>query len=213
MYEDAIKNAFVHVYPSDELFASEVGICLRRTILSRRQPTARAIDNLLLEYGVIMHEAVQDHLTRTLNCQAEVEIRDEVEGVKVSGRADLLCPHDDGNDLLELKTTGYDAWEIKYYHKVQVALYKILLEKKGIKINNIYVIYINRQTLNVKEFKLRDSDIAEGLNLGLKFIHDYVKYKDVNDIHEIAISDKIFCKGCTFYTTCYGARSITDFSK
>ncbi len=213
MYEDVIKNAFIHTYPSDELFASEIGICLRRSILSRRQPTIRAIDNMLLEHGVIMHEAVQDHLTHELNCQAEVEAKDVIEGVTISGRIDLLCPRDNGNDLLELKTSGYDAWEVKYYHKVQVALYKILLEKKGVKINNIYVIYINRQTLNVKEFKLRDSDIQEGLNLAIKFIHDYAKYKNVNDIHEIAITDKIFCKNCAFYTTCYGARSITDFSK
>ncbi len=211
MYEDIIKNAFVHTYPSNELFASEIGICLRKTILSRRQPMTRAIDNMLLEHGVIMHETVQAHLMRELNCKAEVEVDDEIEGIKISGRADLLCPHGDSYDLLELKTTGYDAWEIKYYHKVQVALYKAMLEKRGIKINNIYVIYINRQTLNIKEFRMRDNDINEGLNMAMKFIRDYVKYKNVDDIHKIEISDKMFCKGCEFYTTCYAGKSIADF--
>ncbi len=213
MYEDVVKKAFVRMNPADELFASEIGICIRRSILSRRQPVTRAVDNMLLEHGVIMHETVQAHLERELKCQAEVQLEDEVEGVKISGRVDLLCPRENGYDLLELKTTGYDAWEVKYYHKVQVALYKVMLEKKGIKINNIYVIYINRQTLNVKEFRLRDADIAEGLDRATKFIRNYVKYHDVNDIHRIEIADKVFCKGCEFYTTCYAARPITDFSK
>ncbi len=211
VYEDIIKNAFVHSYPQNELFASEIGICLRKSILSRRQPMVRAIDNMLLEHGVIMHETVQAHLVRELNCQAEVEVKDNIEGITISGRVDLLCPRDDGFDLLELKTTGYDAWEIKYYHKVQVALYKMMLEKKGIKINNIYVIYINRQNLNVKEFRMRDSDINEGLNMALKFIRDFIKHRNVDDIHKIEISDKIFCKGCEFYNVCYAGKSIADF--
>ncbi len=211
VYEDIIKNSFVHTYPRDELFASEIGICLRRSILSRRQPMVRAIDSLIMEYGVIMHETVQAHLVSELNCKAEVEVEDEIEGIKISGRADLLCPRDDGFDLLELKTTGYDAWEIKYYHKVQVALYKHMLEKKGIKINNIYVIYINRQNLNIKEFRMRDNDISEGLNMALKFIRDFVKHRNTDDIHKIEINDKLFCKGCEFYTVCYAPKSIADF--
>ncbi len=212
VYEDVIKKAFVRTTPADELFASEIGICLRRSILSRRQPTIRAIDNLLLEHGVIMHETVQAHLVRELNCQAEVELEDVIEGVKVSGRVDLLCPRDDAFDLLELKTTGYDAWQIKYYHKVQVALYKLMLEKRGVKVNNVYVIYINRQTLNVKEFRLHENDLNEGLDLAIKFIRDYVKYRDIDDIHKITINDKTFCKGCEFYAMCYNAKSIFDFT-
>ncbi|AFV51236.1 CRISPR/Cas system associated [Sulfolobales Mexican rudivirus 1] len=212
VYEDVIKKAFVRTTPADELFVSEVGICLRRSILARRTTVIKAIDNMLLEHGVIMHEVVQTYLEHALNCQAEVEIEDEIEGVKVSGRVDLLCPRNDGFDLLELKTTGYDAWEVKYYHKVQVALYKAMLEKRGVKVNNVYVVYINRQTLNVKEFRLRESDLEEGMDLAVKFIRDYMKYQNVDDIHKITISDKTFCKGCEFYSVCYNAKSIFDFA-
>ncbi len=213
MYEDIIKKAFLRILPSDTLFASEVAICLRRSILARRQQTVKAIDNMLIEYGVIMHDVIEEYVTHQLNCQSEVELRDEIEGVKISGRIDLLCQRDNGYDLLELKTTGYDAWEVKYYHKAQVALYKLMLERRGIKIENVYVIYINRQTLNVKEFRLRERDIEEGLNLAIKFIQNYIKNKDIKDVRKLEIADKIFCKGCEFYNYCYQGNTIFDFTK
>ncbi len=134
MYEDMIQKAFLRIYPADTIFASEVGICVRKSILMRKYHTRKPIDAIIMEEGIAIHEAIQTYLLTNMKCQAEVPMEAEIEGVKISARADLICERDGQVDLIELKSSGYQAWEVRHYHAQQVALYYHILTQKGMKI-------------------------------------------------------------------------------
>ncbi|QJF12325.1 putative CRISPR-associated Cas4 nuclease [Acidianus rod-shaped virus 3] len=207
VYENKIKESFKKIYPEDTLYPSEIGHCLRKTILARRIVHTKNLSNDFMDLGVIIHADIENYLTQQLGCDAEKAIEYQIEGVKISARIDLLCH----GDLLELKTVSHFIRQPYQNHIVQVSLYLHILSQLGYNVNNVYIIYVNRQNYDVQEFKIQKEQLDAGLKQAIKFIEDYKKYKNEQNIFKIPFADLVFCKTCEFNNICYG--SITNFLK
>ncbi|ALG96881.1 CRISPR/Cas system associated [Acidianus rod-shaped virus 2] len=207
VYENRIKESFKKLYPEDTLYPSEIGHCLRRSILARRIEHTKNFANEVVDYGLAIHEDVEIYFKEKLSCEAEKSIEYEIEGVKISARVDLLC----GSDLIELKTVPHFIRQPYQSHIIQVSLYYYILSQLNYKIDNVYLIYINRQNYDVQEFKIQKDQLDQGLKNAIDFIKNYKKYKDEQNIFKIPIGDTTFCKNCEFKNICYG--SINNFLK
>ena len=97
-YEEFVKQSFKMKYPEDTVFPSEIGICFRKSYLSRKFEFERGINEISLDLGEQHHERVENYFVEKLGCKSEVEVKGEIEGIKISGRIDLIC----NNDLIEL---------------------------------------------------------------------------------------------------------------
>ena len=133
-YEEFVKQSFKMKYPEDTIFPSEIGICFRKSYFSRKFEFEKAVNEISLDLGEQYHEKVEHYFEEKLNCKPEIEINGEIEGMKISGRIDLIC----NNDLIELKTISTNYFQIKEYHLYQVAIYYYLLQQQNYKIDNIY---------------------------------------------------------------------------
>ncbi len=210
MYEDMIQKAFLRIFPPDTIFASEVGICVRKSILMRRYHTRKPIDVIVMEEGIAIHETIQTYLQMNMKCQVEVQMETEIEGVKLSARADLICERDGETDLIELKSSGYQAWEVKRYHANQVALYYHILKEKGVKVDNVLIIYVNRKDYSVKEFVMAKPALEKAYQEAVEFIRIFAKNREAKDIRRLPLPEKFFCKSCDFYNFCYSGGNIID---
>ncbi|QJF12354.1 putative CRISPR-associated Cas4 nuclease [Metallosphaera rod-shaped virus 1] len=204
VYENRIKESFKKLYPEDTLYPSEICHCLRRSILARRIEHIKNLTSEVLDYGLAIHEDVETYFKEKLGCETEKAIEYEIEGVKISARVDLLC----GSDLLELKTVSHFIRQPYQDHIVQVSLYHHILSQLGYKIDNVYIIYINRQNYDVQEFKIQKDQLEQGLKSAIDFIKNYKKYKDEQNIFKIPTGDSTFCKNCEFKNICYGSLDV-----
>ncbi|QJF12285.1 putative CRISPR-associated Cas4 nuclease [Saccharolobus solfataricus rod-shaped virus 1] len=207
VYENKIKESFKKLYPENILYPSEIAYCLRKTILARRIQHIKNIGSEVADYGLAIHNDVEAYFKEKLGCETEKAIEYEIEGVKISARVDLLC----GSDLLELKTVSHFIRQPYQNHIVQVSLYYHILSQLNYKIDNVYLVYINRQNYDVQEFKIQKDQLDQGLKSAIEFIRNYKKYKDEQNIFKIPIGDTTFCRSCEFRNICYG--TITNFLK
>ena len=207
VYTDAIRKSFYRTFDKDILYPSEIGTCVRRSYFFRTEPNVLIISNDLLDSGRNIHDAIQDVLEDNLNCQTEVELRTEINGIIISGRADAMC----NGDLLEFKVVNYIPPQPKSYHLQQVALYYKALLDLGIQPQNVYIFYIRRDTLEVKGFKLSEEQLKEGFRKAVEYIESYKYVLETGDFKKFKPAEPSFCKYCQFRDKCN--MSLSDFSK
>jgi len=200
-YEDLIKQSFKRKYAEDVVFPSEIGICFRRSYLSRKFEFEKQINEIYLDLGEQQHKHIEEYFKEKLNCQVEIEIHDEIENLKINGRIDLIC----NNDLIELKTIATQYFQIKEYHLYQVALYYYILKKQNYKINNVYIIYLNRITKEVKQYKIDDKVLEEQTKKAIEWIKKYKEYLKAEDYKKVPGVNNFICKHCEFKAKCYGS--------
>jgi len=199
-YEDIIKESFNVKYPEDTIFPSEIGICFRRSYLSRKTTFQKKINEFYMDLGIQYHEHIENYLVEKLNCKNEVVINDEIEGMKISARIDLIC----GNDLIELKTISHEIFQVKEYHLYQVAIYYYLLKKQNYKIDNVYIIYLNRTTKEVKQLRIDDVLLEVYVKKAIDWIKKLKEYLSQTDYKKVPGLNNKFCTNCEFINYCYG---------
>jgi RecB family exonuclease len=200
-YEEFVKQSFKMKYPEDTIFPSEIGICFRKSYFSRKFEFEKAVNEISLDLGEQYHEKVEHYFEEKLNCKPEIEINGEIEGMKISGRIDLIC----NNDLIELKTISTNYFQIKEYHLYQVAIYYYLLQQQNYKIDNIYIIYLNRLNREVKQFLIDKKLIDEYIQKAIDWIKKFKEYIKMEDHKNIPPVNSYFCKNCEFKGKCYGS--------
>ncbi|ARQ96684.1 hypothetical protein [Sulfolobus islandicus rod-shaped virus 11] len=200
-YEDFVKQSFKVKYPEDTIFPSEIGICFRKSYLSRKFEFERGINELVLDLGEQYHEKVEHYFEEKLNCKTEIEINGEIENIKISGRIDLIC----NNDLIELKTISTNYFQIKEYHLYQVSIYYYLLQQQNYKIDNVYIIYLNRLNREVKQFLIDKKLIDEYIQKAIEWIKKFKEFIKLQDYKTIPGANNYLCKNCEFKAKCYGS--------
>jgi len=200
-YEDLVRQSFKVKYPEDTIFPSEVGVCFRKSYFARKFEFEKGINELVLDLGELHHERIENYFVEKLGCQAEVEVKGEIEGLKISGRADLIC----GNDLLEIKTISTNYFQIKEYHLYQIAIYYHLLQQQNFKIDNIYIIYLNRINKEVKQFQIDKKIIDQYLQKAIDWIKKFKEYLKMTDYKNIPGVNNYLCKNCEFKSRCFGS--------
>ncbi|AZI75904.1 putative CRISPR-associated Cas4 nuclease [Sulfolobales Beppu rod-shaped virus 1] len=206
-YEDIIKKAFVRVYDKNTIFPSEIGICVRRSYFMRQGEVRLTNVTEEMDIGTVYHNDIEIKMRDDLHCETEVKVEGEIENIKISGRIDAICK----TDLLEFKITGYIPFSPKIYHLQQVAIYYYLLSKQNRKIDNVYIIYIKRGTLEVKEFLITREVLNYAFENAVDFIKKFKIAIEKNDYSFIPLADASFCKNCIFKNKCYGG--IDSFLK
>jgi len=199
-YEEIVKQSFKIKYPEDTIFPSELGICYRKSYFARKFEFERGINEIVLDLGEQYHERIENHLIEKLNCKSEIEVKGEIEGMKISGRIDLIC----GNDLIELKTISSNYFHVREYHLYQVSIYYYLLSQQNYQIDNIYIIYLNRVNREVKQFQISKKVLDEYLQKTIDWIKNFKEYMKKEDYKTIPIANSFFCKNCEFKGKCYG---------
>ncbi len=200
-YEEFVKQSFKMKYPEDTIFPSEIGICFRKSYLSRKFEFERGINEISLDLGEQHHERVENYFVEKLGCKSEVEVKGEIEGIKISGRIDLIC----NNDLIELKTITSNYFNIKEYHLYQVSIYYYLLQQQNYKIDNVYIIYLNRINKEVKQFQINKAVIATYLQKAIDWIKKFKEFMKSQDYKTIPGANNYLCKACEFRAKCYGS--------
>jgi hypothetical protein len=199
-YEEYVKQSFIVKYEKNVIFPSELGTCLRRIFLSRNENFIKNVSTMEMDLGEQFHSRIENYFVEKLGCKNEIRFEKEIEGIKMSGRIDLLC----GNDLIELKTSSFLSYRVKEYHLYQVAVYYYSLKDLGYDIQNVYIIYLNRENQQVREFKLSEQTLKEYYEKAKQFIKDYKEIMNEKDYHKVKTGEKIFCKYCEFKEKCYG---------
>ncbi|ARQ96523.1 hypothetical protein [Sulfolobus islandicus rod-shaped virus 4] len=200
-YEDFVKQSFKVKYPEDTIFPSEIGICFRKSYLSRKFEFEKAVNEISLDLGEQYHEKVEHYFEEKLNCKTEIEINGEIENIKISGRIDLIC----NNDLIELKTISTNYFQIKEYHLYQVSIYYYLLQQQNYKIDNVYIIYLNRINKEVKQFQINKALIGTYLQKAIDWIKKFKEFMKSQDYKTIPGANNYLCKNCEFKAKCFGS--------
>ena len=199
-YENIVKESFNVKYPEDTIFPSEIGICFRRSYLSRKMIFQKKINETHMDLGSQYHQHIENYLVEKLNCKNEIILEGEINEMKISARADLIC----GNDLLEIKTISHNFFQLKEYHLYQVAIYYYLLQQKNIKIDNVYIIYLNRETKEVKQLKIDDKLLQDYVKKAIEWIKKIKEYLNQTDYKKVPGLNNKFCTSCEFINYCYG---------
>lgn len=197
-YEELVKQAFKVKYPADTIFPSEVGVCFRKSYLSRTVEFEKEISELYLDLGEQHHERIEEFFKEKLGCQTEVEIKDEIEGMKISGRVDIIC----NNDLIEIKTIGYNFYKVKEFHLYQVALYYYILRKQNYQIENVYIIYLNRINKEVKQVLIEHKLLEIYYQKAVEWIRKLKEYLQEKDYRKVPGVNNYICKSCTLKQYC-----------
>ncbi len=200
-YEEFVRQSFKVRYPEDTIFPSEIGICFRKSYFARKFEFEKGINELVLDLGELHHERIENYFVEKLGCQAEVEVKGEIEGLKISGRADLIC----GNDLLEIKTISTNYLQIKEYHLYQIAIYYHLLKQQNFRIDNVYIIYLNRINREVKQFQIDKNIIDQYFQKAIDWIKKFKEYLKLTDYKNIPGVNNYLCKNCEFKSRCFGS--------
>ena len=197
-YADYIKKAFVKSYQKEVLFPSEIGVCVRRSYFMRTEQQVLIFATEQMETGIKFHEAIQSTFKNELNCETEVSLATEINGFIISGRADAIC----NNDLLEFKVVSFLPPQPKDYHLQQLALYYKALLDLGRKIENVYIYYIKRDSLEVKEFRVSEAQLREAFARAVEFINAYKYLLETGDIKKFKPAEPSLCKYCQFRNKC-----------
>jgi CRISPR/Cas system-associated exonuclease Cas4 (RecB family) len=200
-YEEFVKQSFKVKYTEDTIFPSEIGICFRKSYFTRKFEFEKGINEISLDLGEQHHKHIEEYFTEKLNCKNEIEVKGEIEGMKISGRIDLIC----GNDLIELKTISINYFQIKEYHLYQIATYYYLLQQQNYKIDNVYIIYLNRTNREVKQFQIGQKLIEEYAKKAIEWIKKYKEYLNEKDYKNVPGVNNFLCKNCEFKGKCYGS--------
>lgn len=124
---------------------------------------------------------------------------------------DLFC----AVDLLKKDNAGYSIYEVKSsldieeHQLADVAFQKYVLEKCGLKINHIYILYPNREYIFNKKLDLNEYFIAECVDDNVDVFENLENMDNsINDIRKLLKSSEpltIFnnkCKECAFREHC-----------
>ena len=182
----AIKPGIFH--------ASESGKCSRYIFLERTnriEDTTEQKKYFLL--GDIFHEFFLKHLFQDYICEQEISY--DCGDFKIVGRADAY----NAEEVIDLKTCK-DAnyiFEPKPENVVQINIYMRILE-----LNKGRLIYIGKNNLSIKEFKIKyDEDLFRKTLKKLRFINN--KLKNKADYTEINIQPNPKCYYCKYNKICY----------
>ncbi|UUG47351.1 nuclease [Sulfolobus islandicus rod-shaped virus] len=200
-YEEFVKQSFKMKYPEDTIFPSEIGICFRKSYFSRKFEFEKAVNEISLDLGEQYHEKVEHYFEEKLGCKSEIEIKGEIENIKISGRVDLIC----NNDLIELKTITSNYFNIKEYHLYQVSIYYYLLQQQNYKINNVYIIYLNRINKEVRQFQIDKKVLDEYMKKTIDWIKKFKEFMKLQDYKIIPGANNYLCKNCEFKAKCFGS--------
>ncbi|CAI44172.1 CRISPR/Cas system associated [Acidianus rod-shaped virus 1] len=205
VYAEKVKESFMRQYPIGTLFPSEIGICVRKSVLARRVTFKKMMGTESTDAGASIHVTVQQYFTATMNCEAEKPVSYNIDGITISGKVDLLC----NNDLIELKTTGKTVFTPYANHLMQIAVYRQALKTMGIDVKGTYIVYINRAIDDVQEFHISESQLQTALKQAEDYVRRYNAFKDEKNIKNIPRGDVVFCQHCEFRSICFG--DITRF--
>ena len=121
---------------------------------------------------------------------------------------DLLHPSKDGNyDIYEVKaTTG-----VEKEHYIDAAFQKYVLEKRGLKVDKIYILHLNNEYRRHGDINLQALFIADDITLDPKFLIAYENIdEELKRLKEIAaLKEEPFgqlssnCKECPFKAYCH----------
>ena len=119
---------------------------------------------------------------------------------------DLLKPVEDGYDIYEVKaTTG-----VEKEHYVDASFQKYVLEKRGLKVNKVYILHLNKNYMRHGDIDVSQLFIKDEVTLHPEFINAYNKIKDNIDVinslsrqkSEPSIDLSTSCKECPFSSYC-----------
>ena len=143
--------------------SSEVaGMCEKKFLYSRRNPEIKPDRSGIatLMHGTMLHEyfegLLNDYFPHLTMIEGEYSVPIGGEGYRLVGHIDVLAVYDPKNKVLyDFKTANpYQYMKVKesgkpkLQHKYQMHIYKYLLERSGIKIDEMRLIYINKSRMS-----------------------------------------------------------------
>jgi len=180
-FVNALHEKFEEKYDPEWIMPTELATCLRRSWYARKK--GRNIIGESAVLGIVVHNTVQD-VAKRFNCEIEKEVEGEIAGIKVRGRADLVC--DDA--VIEIKTTTIHDQR----HYFQLAIYASLLKK-----DKAYMLYVDRNTANITFFQI---DIPFVLQFAIERLKAYYKAVIENKLPPKEYSQA--CKYCVYKSLC-----------
>ncbi len=147
---DKMNDKEEHVLKHNEYFASQLSISwkvirAKRFISDIDLETAR-----IFEIGNILHEFIQKELFNTEDYEIEKRIEKTIklpEKVRIRGRMDIFDKY--SNEVIELKTVSELPSFPNETHLAQLHFYMF-----ATKVNTGYIIYINKNNLEFREFRI-----------------------------------------------------------
>ena len=180
-FVNALHEKFEERYDPEWIMPTELSTCLRRSWYARKKGKNIIGENAVL--GIAIHNTVQD-VAKRFNCEVEKEIQGEIAGVKVRGRADLVC--DDA--VIEIKTTAIHD----QLHYFQPVIYATLLKK-----DRAYMLYVDRNTGNITFFQV---DISFILPFAIERLKAYHSAVVENKLPQKEYSQA--CRYCIYKSLC-----------
>jgi CRISPR/Cas system-associated exonuclease Cas4 (RecB family) len=180
-FVDALRLKFEERYDPEWVMPTELSTCLRRSWYARKKGKNIIGENAVL--GIAIHNTVQD-VAKRFNCEVEKEIQGEIAGVKVRGRADLVCD----DSVIEIKTTAIHDQR----HYFQPVIYATLLKK-----DKAYMLYVDRNTANITFFQV---DISFILPFAIERLKTYYSAVVENKLPQKEYSQA--CKYCVYKPLC-----------
>jgi len=166
---DTFKELSKPVEQLQYLTVTQVSQCLRRSWYELKKGGL----DLASEYadiGVVFHQLLEEAVKNKKElgtCYTEVDIVKQFYGIEVRGRIDTLCVSRDAYRIIEFKTTSLsDGFKgIETTHLRQVSLYWYLTGTQHIR-KEIYLVYVDRKTGEVKVFTIEHRNILRRRELG-----------------------------------------------
>jgi len=122
------------------------------------------------DMGIVFHSLLEDAVKNRKElgtCYTEVDIAKPFYGIEVRGRIDTLCVSRDAYRIIEFKTTSLsDGFKgIETAHLRQVSLYWYLTGSQPMR-KEIYLVYVDRKSGEVKVINMRHESILKKRELG-----------------------------------------------
>ena len=148
--------------------SSEIaGMCENKFLYSRRNPEIKPDRSGIatLMHGTMLHEYFEELLNKyypnMMRIEEEFAVRLGFRDYRLVGHIDVLAVYDPENKVLyDFKTANpyqymkvKESGEPKLQHKYQMHIYKYLLERNGIKIDEMRLIYINKSRMSFNRKK------------------------------------------------------------
>ena len=135
--------------PRDEIGVTEVtSPCLRKSYYLRTRTSPPSPAEFLKALGNEVHLKLAEVL-RSEGCEVEVSVGLQLDGFKLRGRVDALCPERDSEVVIEFKTTNELPEEPYQTHVLQVQAYLLML-----KLERGYLVYLARSSGRVRVFRV-----------------------------------------------------------
>jgi len=190
-------------------YPSECGSCIRKSWYSYKKPKETDIELIkVFEAGNMIHDFVVEVLKSEKNphvelVDSEVPFKINIDGLVVSGRIDnvITVNLDNKKYLVEVKSTSNIKYtnEPKEGHELQLQLYM-----KHMNVHNGIILYIEKNTLQSKTFKVDyDPNKSEKATKRFKILHECL-INNVLPEPEARLDEnkKWECRNCSWFEEC-----------